>query len=526
MSRTPVVCTIIASTAILLASAILTAGPLDPPAGPVAPTYKTLGEIEPRTAINAVNTPGNFSAVYIISQPGSYYLTGDVVNTTSGHSILISADHVTIDLNGFSIRGNFSNISGIAVSGSRTNLAIRNGTIQGHGNYGINLVNASGVLISDIRATGNLTVGVHPGKRAVLTNVVCSGGAYGFHLGSAQECILTNCIASETTSSGFAAGSGRITFVNCIASSTGGSGFVLPAQSQARGCTSTNNSGYGFDVTGIRAVLQDCIAESNLLGGYNVQFSGARMTRCSAGQNGNGATKYSGFLINGQSAELDECAAIGNGLAGFQFSAVKATMRDCLASSNAGRGIHTTVSTAALRVFGSRFEGNTIGAEVGTGSIFEQCAFVSNTGGGIQVNGNGNAIIRGCQFISNGATSLAIGNGTVVEDCVVAGSVGSGITGGTLNIIRRSTFDTNGTAAGNNHPHVSLNGAGNLIEDNYFFNGDSAISITFGGGSIVRRNICNGTANNYGAIVSGNRVANINTSSTLASTNPNDNFSY
>ncbi|HRJ51035.1 MAG TPA: right-handed parallel beta-helix repeat-containing protein, partial [Phycisphaerales bacterium] len=295
MSRVPVVCTIIASTAILLASAILTAGPLDPPAGPIAPTYKTLGEIEPRTAINAANTPGNSSAVYVISQPGSYYLTGDVVNTTTRHSILISADHVTIDLNGFAIRGNFSNISGIAVSGSRTNLAIRNGTIQGHGSHGINLLNASVVLISDIRATGNALAGVTPGKKAVLTNVVCSGGAFGFFLESAQECILTNCIASETTSGGFVEGSGRISFFDCIASNTGGSGFVLPAQSQARGCTSTNNSGYGFDVTGSRATMQDCIAESNLLGGYNVQFPGARMTRCSAGQNGNGTTKYSGF---------------------------------------------------------------------------------------------------------------------------------------------------------------------------------------------------------------------------------------
>ena len=54
------------------------AGDLNPPAGSVAPTMKTLDEVEPRIAINAVNTPGDSNSVYRISQPGSYYLTGNV----------------------------------------------------------------------------------------------------------------------------------------------------------------------------------------------------------------------------------------------------------------------------------------------------------------------------------------------------------------------------------------------------------------------------------------------------------------
>src|SRR5437868_1893082 len=54
------------------------AGPLNPPAGPVAPSYKTLTEVEPRIAVNATNTPGNSAYSYRITQQGSYYLTGDV----------------------------------------------------------------------------------------------------------------------------------------------------------------------------------------------------------------------------------------------------------------------------------------------------------------------------------------------------------------------------------------------------------------------------------------------------------------
>lgn len=53
-------------------------GSINPPAGVVASSGKTLSEVEPRTAVNATNTPGDTTAVYIISQPGSYMLTGNV----------------------------------------------------------------------------------------------------------------------------------------------------------------------------------------------------------------------------------------------------------------------------------------------------------------------------------------------------------------------------------------------------------------------------------------------------------------
>lgn len=46
------------------------AGPLTPPGGAVAPSGKTLTEVEPRIAINATNTPGNASVLYRIAQPG------------------------------------------------------------------------------------------------------------------------------------------------------------------------------------------------------------------------------------------------------------------------------------------------------------------------------------------------------------------------------------------------------------------------------------------------------------------------
>jgi len=54
------------------------AGDLNPPPGPVASTMKTLSEVEPRIAVNSINTPGDADSLFKITQPGSYYLTGNI----------------------------------------------------------------------------------------------------------------------------------------------------------------------------------------------------------------------------------------------------------------------------------------------------------------------------------------------------------------------------------------------------------------------------------------------------------------
>jgi len=65
---------------------------------------KTLAQIEARTPVDATNTPGNANAQYVITQPGSYYLTGNLVGATNGSAgILIQATDVVLDLNGFEL---------------------------------------------------------------------------------------------------------------------------------------------------------------------------------------------------------------------------------------------------------------------------------------------------------------------------------------------------------------------------------------------------------------------------------------
>lgn len=123
---------------ILLQSAVVTAGPLTPPAGPIAGTMKTISEVEPRTAINAVNTPGDANSLYKITQPGSYYLTGNITGVAGKHGVEIAASGVTLDLNGFRLSGNSSTLDGIAITQSQgRGIIIRNGTVELWGDCGI-----------------------------------------------------------------------------------------------------------------------------------------------------------------------------------------------------------------------------------------------------------------------------------------------------------------------------------------------------------------------------------------------------
>ena len=113
-------------------------GSLTPPGAP-APTMKTLAQIEPRIPVDAAHTPGDFSDVFVISQPGSYYLTTNVVGLNSKAGIAILANNVTLDLSGFALMGAPNSYDGIVLYSTCTNTVIRNGIVSGWGNgfYGI-----------------------------------------------------------------------------------------------------------------------------------------------------------------------------------------------------------------------------------------------------------------------------------------------------------------------------------------------------------------------------------------------------
>src|SRR5438094_785381 len=98
MNRT----TLISAAAVALAATLLLAGPLNPPAGPVASTYKTLSEVEPRIAIGGAGVirscvaASNRSHGFAVTNSGTA-LQGCVAYSNTGAGFLLSGSCSAID---------------------------------------------------------------------------------------------------------------------------------------------------------------------------------------------------------------------------------------------------------------------------------------------------------------------------------------------------------------------------------------------------------------------------------------------
>jgi parallel beta-helix repeat protein len=287
---------VVPAALVALAGAVVFAGPLNPPAGPVAPSYKTLTEVEPRTAINSTNTPsGGSSAVYAITQPGSYYLTENLVVPTGSTGIWVNADYVTIDLNGFSIIGAQGSVMGISSFGSNpVNPVIKNGTVTSCGSDGINLAGSPGAKILDVTAIGNHDKGIVVGTNSLLRNCVvtnsagvgyfsagystfdhckASGNATGFNLQTGGD-VLESCGAVSNTGVGINA-TNHVRIVNCVVSSNTTQGIACGSDSQIMGCQVYDNGSGG--AAGIWAQGSYNRIEGNdcLSNGFGIYVGGA-----------------------------------------------------------------------------------------------------------------------------------------------------------------------------------------------------------------------------------------------------------
>lgn len=275
------------------------AGPLTPPAGPVTPTGKQLLEMEPRVAVGPANTPGDATTLYKISTPGSYYLTGDVVGVAGKRGIRIDSNDVTIDLNGFTLRGQGSNI-GIAdreneESPSIRNFTLRNGTVQSWSD-GMNMFLCGSARIERVTFLGNTSNGLSfNGSLLAESCAAYSNGGTGMEnqgSGTFVDCV------SSFNNTGFRASDAVLT--NCAAVNNQ-SGFDL-AQSMARGCVARGNTTYGFGLNS-RSTALDCQVVG---GGIGVRTYGyvATVERCS----------ISSTSSHGISVEYNDARIVGNSI--------------------------------------------------------------------------------------------------------------------------------------------------------------------------------------------------------------------
>ncbi len=239
-------------------------------------TYKTLGEVEPRIPIGPETTPGDAGSLYKITQPGSYYLTGNIAGAPGKHGIEVeTTGAVTIDLSGFEMVGAVglglpATQSGIYVSTVQARLTLRNGTVRGWGEIGVRAITSLGSIIEGVRAEDNVGRGINAADGVVVRNCVAAyndGG--GIYVGAG--CTISNCTARGNGNFGINGGTSSVIEVRRLFNTD--HGITVASHSLVSRCTSSNNAADGFRFGANNRII-DCIANVNTGAGIHATIGG------------------------------------------------------------------------------------------------------------------------------------------------------------------------------------------------------------------------------------------------------------
>ena len=312
-------------------------GALAPPGSPAA-TMKTLDQIEARTIVNAVNTPGDANNLFIVSQPGSYYLTTNLVGVSGKNGILIVTNNVSLDLNSFAVQGVASTLVGIYLPNAVTNIIVRNGIVSGWGAAGLFTASASifNMVVERINASGNGTIGIRIFGAGVVRDCTSHGnGTVGIFAGGG---LVTGCTAQNNVSDGIYAQSsgiiinsctsqgnlgsgiyaiGSATVINCLVQNNSTHGIFLIGGGTVSGCTAQNCGGTGIYVR--PGIVSDCFTQGNTNSGIYVDGPGSAVigNTCTGNNPGN-LTTAAGIFINDARNRIEDNHVSANGYAGIQ----------------------------------------------------------------------------------------------------------------------------------------------------------------------------------------------------------------
>jgi hypothetical protein len=179
---------------------------------------------------------------YTISQPGSYKLSGNLTVPAATQGIVISADNVSLDLNGFSIFGpvvctgspsttSCTGSSGVGVRSSKRSVSVENGSVSGM-STGIELLGSGDSRIEKVHADSNAIDGIrisgivrdstasHNGQNGILAsrgvvsgNVTFGNGLIGIQVQSCPASVVGN-TSYDNGISNLSAGAGCVSADN------------------------------------------------------------------------------------------------------------------------------------------------------------------------------------------------------------------------------------------------------------------------------------------------------------------------
>ena len=213
-----------------------------------------------------------------------------------GTGILVGASGITIDLQGFSIRGDHPSTVGVDGPygidlGGFDNVTIKNGVIRDFATSGVYANNSDGIVISNLVASGNGIYGllVNGNSASILSSTV-SGSVYGIELAGATASIKSSTVSRN----------GQVGIhIN------GTSASIISS-------TASGNGTYGVVLTGKAASIKSTTASGNEAEGIRVDGELASIASSTASGNGGG-----GIYVVGNSASIASSAASGNGAEGI-----------------------------------------------------------------------------------------------------------------------------------------------------------------------------------------------------------------
>ena len=291
---------------------VVRGGPMEPPAAP-GPTNRM-----------AIYQPGAGDFPIVIDQPGSYYL-GENINGEAGKDgIHIRADNVTLDLNGFTLKGaeGKSSYNGITVpldpTGVVYNLSIFNGTIRDWGAAGIGASDPNGEAynahLADLSLMNNGGPGVRVGSASTITRVTALGNGQdgieadegtvvvdsqarsneGAGVRLDNDALVTGVVSLWNGADGINVTGGQV--FDSVANGNDRDGIGLWV-GEVRGCTASFNYGDGIQVKMISVVAGNVAAEN----GHDMGSPGHGINVTDAGN------RIEGNIVSGNGSDV-ECA--------------------------------------------------------------------------------------------------------------------------------------------------------------------------------------------------------------------------
>jgi parallel beta-helix repeat protein len=281
--------------------ALFAQGSLTPP-GPPMPMMKTLEQVEPRTPIT--------SLPFTINTPGSYYVVSNL-SGANAPGIVIATNNVTIDLNGFVLRG-AGNFSAINTSVGCTNIVVMNGTVINWG-FGVFLGDVDGLRIVNVQASDNASFGIYAGRNAIIENCRATANAAGIAADSGSR--MVGCVASSNLHTGCWLVGTPGTIANCVAVGNGFDGITATRHAIISDCLASGNGRHGIAALD-HSLVKNCLGNGNGTNGINLR-SESTVRESAAHNNGSDGISAGGdCVIVGNNSTRNGVSGEGAGVRG------------------------------------------------------------------------------------------------------------------------------------------------------------------------------------------------------------------